>query len=69
MTERTANAAGAPPWVTIFTPIAKLLLAARVPLGFNGAHHHPRPEERPASHHARGDHRGVRQALGLGTLG
>jgi deazaflavin-dependent oxidoreductase (nitroreductase family) len=36
MTERTANAAGAPPWVTIFTPIAKLLLAARVPLGFNG---------------------------------
>ncbi len=36
MSERTANAAGAPRWVTIFSPIAKLLLAARVPLGFNG---------------------------------
>ena len=36
MTERTASAAGAPPWVTVFSPIAKLLLAARVPLGFNG---------------------------------
>ena len=36
MSERTASAAGAPPWVTVFTPIAKLLLAARVPLGFNG---------------------------------
>jgi deazaflavin-dependent oxidoreductase (nitroreductase family) len=36
MSERTASASGAPPWVTVFTPIAKLLLAARVPLGFNG---------------------------------
>ena len=36
MSERTASAAGAPPWVTVFTPIAKLLLSARVPLGFNG---------------------------------
>ncbi len=30
------SAGSAPPWVTIFTPIAKFLLAARVPLGFNG---------------------------------
>ena len=36
MTERTASPASAPPWVTVFSPIAKLLLAARVPLGFNG---------------------------------
>ncbi len=32
---RTGSAAGAPPWVTFFNPIAKLLLAARVPLGPN----------------------------------
>jgi deazaflavin-dependent oxidoreductase (nitroreductase family) len=36
MSERTGSAAGAPPWVTMFTPIAKFLLAARVPMGFNG---------------------------------
>jgi len=36
MSQRTANAAGAPPWVTMFTPIAKFLLAAGVPLGLNG---------------------------------
>jgi deazaflavin-dependent oxidoreductase (nitroreductase family) len=36
MSERTGSAGGAPPWVTMFTPIARLLLAARVPLGFNG---------------------------------
>lgn len=36
MSERTAGAAGAPPWVTMFTPIAKALLGAGVPLGFNG---------------------------------
>jgi deazaflavin-dependent oxidoreductase (nitroreductase family) len=36
MSERTAGAPGAPPWVTMFTPIAKFLLAARVPLGLNG---------------------------------
>jgi deazaflavin-dependent oxidoreductase (nitroreductase family) len=37
MSERTDNAAaGAPPWVTVFNPIAKVLLAARVPMGFNG---------------------------------
>ena len=36
MTARISTAAGAPWWVTMFTPIAKLLLAARVPLGFNG---------------------------------
>ncbi len=36
MSERTAGGAGAPPWVTMFTPIAKVLLGAGVPLGFNG---------------------------------
>jgi deazaflavin-dependent oxidoreductase (nitroreductase family) len=36
MSERTGGAAGAPPWVTIFNPIARFLLAARVPMGFNG---------------------------------
>jgi deazaflavin-dependent oxidoreductase (nitroreductase family) len=30
------TAPGAPWWVTMFTPLAKLLLAARVPMGFNG---------------------------------
>jgi deazaflavin-dependent oxidoreductase (nitroreductase family) len=36
MTDRTAGAATAPWWVTIGTPLAKLLLGAGVPLGFNG---------------------------------
>ncbi len=36
MTQRTASVAAAPPWVTVFNPVAKVLLAARVPLGFNG---------------------------------
>ena len=36
MTAGIRGAAAAPRWVTIFSPIAKLLLAARVPLGFNG---------------------------------
>jgi deazaflavin-dependent oxidoreductase (nitroreductase family) len=36
MTDRTAPAATAPWWVTMFTPIAKRLLGAGVPLGFNG---------------------------------
>lgn len=36
MTAQTRRAAGAPWWVTMFTPLAKLLLAARVPMGFNG---------------------------------
>ena len=34
--QSAAPAAGAPGWVTIFTPLAKLLLALRVPLGPNG---------------------------------
>jgi deazaflavin-dependent oxidoreductase (nitroreductase family) len=36
MTTHAGNHAGAPWWVTIFTPIAKLLLGAGVPMGFNG---------------------------------
>ena len=36
MSSQTAGAARAPRHVTVFTPIAKFLLAARVPLGFNG---------------------------------
>jgi deazaflavin-dependent oxidoreductase (nitroreductase family) len=36
MSERINAPSRAPWWVTIFTPIAKALLAARVPLGFNG---------------------------------
>ena len=36
MTAQLHSAAGAPWWVTMFTPFAKFLLAARVPLGFNG---------------------------------
>ena len=36
MTSQVQSAAGAARWVTSFTPLAKLLLAARVPLGFNG---------------------------------
>jgi deazaflavin-dependent oxidoreductase (nitroreductase family) len=33
---RAGGAASAPRWVTMFTPITKPLLAAGVPLGFNG---------------------------------
>jgi deazaflavin-dependent oxidoreductase (nitroreductase family) len=36
MTEQTARASRVPPWVSMFNPIARALLAARVPLGFNG---------------------------------
>ena len=36
MNVQTARAHNAPWWVTLFTPIAKVLLAARLPLGFNG---------------------------------
>jgi deazaflavin-dependent oxidoreductase (nitroreductase family) len=36
MTDRTHGTATAPWWVTMFTPIAKPLLGAGVPLGFNG---------------------------------
>jgi deazaflavin-dependent oxidoreductase (nitroreductase family) len=35
MTEHAAHAASAPRWVTMFTPIAKPLLAAGIPLGPN----------------------------------
>jgi deazaflavin-dependent oxidoreductase (nitroreductase family) len=36
MTSQIGSAARAPRRVTLFTPVAKLLLAARIPLGFNG---------------------------------
>jgi deazaflavin-dependent oxidoreductase (nitroreductase family) len=36
MSSQIASAARAPRRVTMFTPIAKFLLAARIPLGFNG---------------------------------
>ncbi len=36
MSDRTGSAARAPRRVTFFTPIAKALLAAGVPMGFNG---------------------------------
>jgi deazaflavin-dependent oxidoreductase (nitroreductase family) len=36
MTATTANATPAPRWVTFFNPIAKTLLRAGVPLGYNG---------------------------------
>ena len=36
MSERTGPAAGVPGYVSFFNPIAKRLLAAGVPMGFNG---------------------------------
>lgn len=36
MTAQTRTSPAAPFWVTMFTPIAKLLLKLGVPLGFNG---------------------------------
>jgi deazaflavin-dependent oxidoreductase (nitroreductase family) len=36
MDERIGRAASAPRWVTMFGPIARPLLAAGVPMGFNG---------------------------------
>ena len=36
MSDRMGRAAGAPRWVTFWGPIAKVLLAAGVPMGFNG---------------------------------
>ena len=63
------HAAGAPWWVTIFTPISRFLLARTHSDGLQRAHHHPRPDERPAAHHAHRDHPRLRQALGLVPLG
>ena len=36
MSVQVSSATGAPWWVTIFTPVAKVLLGAGVPMGFNG---------------------------------
>jgi deazaflavin-dependent oxidoreductase (nitroreductase family) len=36
MTAQMQIATSTPRWVTVFNPLAKLLLATRVPLGFNG---------------------------------
>ena len=36
MNDRIGSASSAPRWVTMFTPITRPLLAAGVPLGFNG---------------------------------
>lgn len=36
MSQQIEDAAGAPWWVTAFNPVAKRVLATRVPLGFNG---------------------------------
>jgi deazaflavin-dependent oxidoreductase (nitroreductase family) len=36
MTVRPGAAANPPGWVTLFTPLAKILLRAGIPLGFNG---------------------------------
>jgi deazaflavin-dependent oxidoreductase (nitroreductase family) len=36
LSARSVRPAGAPWWVTIFTPLARFLLNAGVPLGFNG---------------------------------
>jgi deazaflavin-dependent oxidoreductase (nitroreductase family) len=36
MSPQVTSAAGAPWWVTIFNPVAKVLLGAGVPMGFNG---------------------------------
>lgn len=36
MTSHARNLPGAPRWVTMFTPMSRALLAAGVPLGFNG---------------------------------
>src|SRR5882672_2207762 len=36
MSQQIGNGAGAPWWVTVFNPVARRVLAAGVPLGFNG---------------------------------
>ena len=69
MTAQMGNAARAPLQVTLFCPIAQIPVGRRRPDRLQRAHHHPRPQERPAPDHARGDHRGRRQAVGLGSLG
>ena len=69
MTAQIGSVARAPRWVTLFSPILKFLLAARRSAGLQRAHHHSRPEERPASHHAGGDHRRSRAGAGSGLPG
>jgi deazaflavin-dependent oxidoreductase (nitroreductase family) len=36
MSQQIGNAVGAPWWVTVFNPVARRVLAAGAPLGFNG---------------------------------
>ena len=69
MSERTAGAAGAPPWVTMFTPIAKAPVGRGRSAWLQWAHHHSRPEQRPAADDAGCDHRRRRSALDLGPVG
>src|SRR5262245_52015678 len=41
----------------------------RRPTGPQRPHHRPRPQERPSAHHAGGDHRARRPAVGVGPVG
>ena len=70
MTAQISEAtASAPRWVTFFGPIAKFLLAARVPLGFNGLITiRGRTSGQPRTTPDR-DHRRLGQALGLVPVG
>jgi hypothetical protein len=74
MSDRVGSADGVlrtpPRWVfKFFNPNCQIPAGRWRSDGLQWAHHHSRPEERLTSHHARGDHPGLRQALGLGSLG
>jgi hypothetical protein len=59
-----------PRWVfASFNPIAKVLMAAGVPLGFNGLITVRGRKSGLPPYHARGDHRGRWQALGVVPVG
>ena len=50
-------------------PDHQVLVGHPPPDGLQRAHHHSRPDERTASHHAHRDHPGLRPAVGLVSLG
>jgi hypothetical protein len=69
MSERTGSTARVPRRVSLFSPNPQVPVGRWRSAGPQRACHHSRPEERPASDDACGDHRGLGQALDLGPLG